>query len=239
MSPSHWHCVNPEIGLWETLYTIRGAWVCRTTALRLREGEWLIFNPGSTLSEAAMRELESWGQPVCLLAPNHFHHLGIRLWQKRYPNIALVASTTAAQRLARLGYANLQPLEILESRIPSYCALLQPAGTKNGEVWLRLQQATEVIWVVGDAFLNVTHLEDHWRGKCFFFLLRLLNIAPGLKIVPTWRWLALSHRKDYCAWVLRQLAQTPPTLLIPAHGELICDRNLPVRLSSLIRQLEA
>jgi hypothetical protein len=66
-------------------------------------------------------------------------------------------------------------------------------------------------------------------------LLVILGSSPGLRIGSGFRWL-LRDRAAYRAWLLQLLASQPPTVLVPCHGEILCDPGLPARLRHLVEK---
>lgn len=65
-------------------------------------------------------------------------------------------------------------------------------------------------------------------------LLKTLRMAPGLSISATFKWM-LKDRAAYRDWLLAQIEREKPTVLIPSHGQIINDANLPARLADLVR----
>ncbi len=204
-------------------------WSSRTTLLRLRSGAIAALNPAPEIAEAEWKEISRFGPVEFLLAPNHFHHLGIPAWKQRHPRARIVAAAGACERLEQKLGVEVEPLYSLQANLPPDCDLWVPAGLNSGEVWL-CRRGRETLWVVGDAFFNLSRTPRSWAG----LLLRLSGTTPGLRIGQTFRRACIEDRRSYRGWVLRQLDEAPPTRLIPAHGAVLESESLPERLRSLI-----
>ena len=184
-----------------------------------------VYSPTRKLGDDAHVRIREIGNPRHLIAPNHFHHLGLNEWKERYPDAAVFARSQALPRLTKM-YPSLgiRPMEELDLSLTAAVSWIEPRGTKNGEVWLRTQDA----WIVGDAFSNVPAV----RGVTGL-VLRLTNAAPGLKISRIWAPIHLADPAEYKSWLLEELGSRPPAWLIPAHGDPISGPDLSDRLRAL------
>lgn len=207
-------------------------WMFSSAALRLRDGTALIYSPTRLLPPGAHEALLAVGRPAILLAPNHYHHLGLSEFRERYPGARCVCSEIARPRLARQGPHVFEPLGALAALLPDEARLLEPPGTRNGEVWLEVDTADGPVWVVCDAFFNVPR---HPRGAIGLFC-RLTGTTPGLRIGATWKWLALRDRARYAAWVLERLRDRPPAGLIVSHGVAAGGPELAARMIDLVER---
>lgn len=201
----------------------------RSAALRLPSGGTLVMGPPPRTPDAAHAELATLGPPELLLAPNHFHNLGLPGWSKRHPDARTVASDTAAPRLRKKVPVAIHPLADLAAALPAHVTLLEPAGTRTGEVWLRVEGPDGVGWIVCDAFFNFPVTPTGPVG----WIMSLTSGAPGLKIGGTFRFLAVRDRPAYAAWLRAQLAADRPSWVLPAHGDPIDGEGVAERLTAL------
>jgi hypothetical protein len=79
-----------------------------------------------------------------LLAPNHYHHLGVASWLASCARAVAVCSEAARPRLVRKVDTPWGELEDLAAALPEDASILVPEGTRNGEVWL--EAAGTWIW---------------------------------------------------------------------------------------------
>jgi hypothetical protein len=175
--------------------------------------------------------LAAIGTPAFLIAPNHFHNLGVREYAAAYPGVRVIASPTAASRVARRCGHEVHDPVVLGAALPASVSLLMPPGTRAGELWLSLESAAGRAWTAGDAFFNIARTPRTPMG----LLLWLLGISAGLRIGASFRWL-VRDRPGYRRWLLDAIATQRPTTLIPCHGDVVADPELPDRLRRLVER---
>jgi hypothetical protein len=115
--------------------------------------------------------------------------------------------------------------------LPANLSLLVPPATRAGELWLSFDSPAGRAWTVGDAFFNIARTPRTPIG----FLLWLLGISPGLRVGASFRWL-VRDRGAYRRWLLDTIAAQRPTTLIPCHGDILTDPQLPDRLQRLVER---
>lgn len=231
MSSTSWRQICADLPLWVCTKQIKSEFSLNTIALRLADGTLLLYSPSRGLGDATHRQLTELGKVSAIVAPNHFHHLGLAETHWRYPESTLHCSETARPRLqARHRDLEFQPLEALATRLSAQSSFLICEGTKTGEVWIEVtaNDGTRRAWVVCDAFFNIPTKGRGLMG----LLLRWTKTVPGLRVGRTFRWLALADRKRYRAWLENCLVQRPPTDLIPCHGEVASGLDLAERLAA-------
>lgn len=231
--PDHqfsWTPIDQKKQIWTAQYYVP-KFKCRSVALKLKSGGCLILSPAASLAKNFHKELPELGKPEILLVPNYFHHYGIPAWFQLYPEIKIVASSRAIPRLKKLGYESIYSTDILPRELPENIELLEPAGSRAGEVWLRVRMEEEITWIVCDAFFNMPKLSPRFLTR---LIQRAMKAAPGLSISRVVKWILIKNRSLYREWVLEQLEKDQPSILIPAHGEIIRDKELPIKLKRLI-----
>ncbi|MCC6648215.1 MAG: hypothetical protein IT374_21925 [Polyangiaceae bacterium] len=188
-------------------------WEVNMYALTLPSGGLLVHSP--TRADGAPHPgLDALGRPEVLLAPNHFHHMGLPAYRARYPGAVAVTSDGARPRLTRQGHADLAPLDAARERLPRGARLLECRGVKTGEVFLSLEAGGERVWIVCDALFHVTRPLTGVLGAA----LRTLKTSPGLCVGQTFLWLALRDRRAYLGWLREQLAAERPATILFSHG---------------------
>jgi hypothetical protein len=228
---TEWRKIEGARGLRSFERIVRGGWSLQSFALPLASEGTLIVSPTKDLGEAAHATLSKIGAPRVLLASNHFHHLGLPEWRRRYGEATAIASEKASVRLARQQPSvRFRPLESVAASLPFGVSFLEPAGTKNGEAWLRIEGEQGVTWLVGDAFFHVLRPVTGVNGM----VLRATGTVPGLRIGGTWFWLAVEDRRRYGEWVLERLQTDRPTTLVVGHGEPLQGADLSDRLRTLV-----
>ena len=215
--------------LWERRLRARNGFELRSAAIELRGGGVAVFSPSSGLDP---QDLASHaGEVRYLLAPNHFHYLGIRRWRDACPGAQAVASSQARKRLVKKLDVPWADLEELRAHLPEGARLVIPDGTRSGEVWWEIQRGDERVLVVCDAFFNLETLPGGMVG----FVCKVTDTGPDLALGKTFKYLALGDRQAYKAFTLRYLEDHPPTVLVPMHGEVARGADLAKRLAELVR----
>jgi hypothetical protein len=225
-----WRAVPDVDGVWCADRVVHGV-PLRALAIRLTGGRLAIHSPIRGLGRQAHGELAGIGVPAFLIAPNHFHNLGLREYAAEYPGVIIVASATAVRRVKRLCRREVQDESALRGELPAGVSVLVPPGTRAGELWLSIDTPAGRAWTVGDAFFNIARTPPTPIG----LLLRLLGISPGLRIGTSFRWL-VRDRAGYRRWVLAALTAQQPTTLIPCHGDILTDASLADRLIALVER---
>jgi glyoxylase-like metal-dependent hydrolase (beta-lactamase superfamily II) len=230
VSNAMWSPVATDPRLWESGYLVPN-FRTRSLAIELQPGRFVIYSPGAPTRDSFVAQFSGRGAPAFILVPNHYHHLGIRAWVQRFPEIQVVCSEAARPRLARLGFERLRPLTQLEPLLPPGVSLLEPPGTRSGEVWIRIK-TDQTLWVVADAFFNYPRVS---RRPAARLMQRLMNAAPGLRVSRLVKWVLVRDRSAYKTWVLERARVDRPTVLIPLHGGIEEDPALPERIRQVMQ----
>lgn len=229
VTASTWERVLPDTPLWSIERKDARGFSLRSVAVELRDGGLAVVSPIRDLDRDAHAALAALGPVRFLVAPNHFHHLGLAAWRERHAEARVVCSPGARPRLYRKAHLEPDPLEALSVALPPAVHVLVPPGLKNGELWLRLRTPDWCVWVVSDAFFNIPVRP---RGALGLFC-RLTGTAPGLRIGGTFLTLAVGDRQAYRAWLQRRLDEDRPLALVPGHGDILIADDLATRLAAL------
>jgi hypothetical protein len=97
---SHGPTVKHTANLWSVQGSMPNPRIRRVMAVARRTDGRLVIHNGIALEEAAMRELETLGEPAFLLVPNGFHRQDAKIWKVRYPKITVLCPEAATKRVA-------------------------------------------------------------------------------------------------------------------------------------------
>lgn len=226
---------NPDWEIFDDERPLLGSGYGRDTRIRmvavgLRDGGLCVVSPGAELEQARFAALERWGRPRFLLAPNHFHHLGIGAWKQRYPDAIVVAHARARRRLQKkvLG-AEIEDIALLEAALAQGMRVFGPPMAKQGETWLSVRTKHGVAWFVTDAIMN----EPRLPGGALGLLLHVLGFRTGLHTNPFFKRVFLDSKAAYKEWLLQELAREPPDIFIPSHGTVIRGTDVADRLRAV------
>lgn len=225
----YWRSVAGWEGIYEMLGS-HGPVPLRAVAVPLEARRVCVYSPLPNPEARAFEELASLGEPI-LLAPNAYHTLGLRPHAERFRDAPIVTSDRAFGRIRHKTQLSVQGLRLLEAHLPPHVSLVVLPEVRNGEVWLSVREAGRCAWIVCDAFLNLEKL-----GGPLGMLLRTMRMGPGLSISATFKWIVAQDRRAYREWLLERIAEERPTTLIPSHGAILTDEQLPARLEALVKR---
>lgn len=198
----------------------------RCTAIRLRSGGLCLFSPVRGLGRDAVGSLRKLGDVEVLLAPNHWHNMGLREYAAAFPDASICTSPGARHRLEQETQLRFQDLTKLQRQLPPTLRFTFPSGLKTGEIWLSIGNARDRAWLVVDAFCGP-------KGK-------KRDRASEPDILGTFPKFSLGDRTIYVEWLERQIELDKPTAIVPCHGAVIVNEQLPDKLRRLIaRKLKA
>ncbi len=227
MSTRSTDCIDEKAGLWSIALRKDSGWNVRTTVLRLQDGSLALFSPTRGLQE----QVAELGTPSFLIAPNHFHHMGVQSYLEKWPEAQVVASAGAIPRLEKKSdIESFGDLALLRKELPENVQLLEAPGLKNGEVLLRVETEKGIAWAVSDAFFNMA---EHVSGM-MGFVVRVTGTSKGLRIGKTFTSLAISDKAAYGSWMRKQFDADKPSVLIPGHGEVMSE-NVADTIDELLR----
>jgi hypothetical protein len=188
-------------------------------------GGVLVHSP-TVIDEGTFAAVETIGTPRVLLAPNHFHHLHLPAFRRRWPGAKVVASPKALPRLTSKGHADLKPLD--EAGDLGDVRLIACPFTRTGETWMVKGDTL----LVCDAFFNVPGPLTGGMG----LFLRATRTGPGVKLGRTFRYLAIDDVKSYRAWCEETLESLRPRRVLFSHGDPLEGDDVLVRLHAAIKE---
>ncbi|WP_422378651.1 hypothetical protein [Roseibium sp.] len=190
----------------------------RCVAIALPYGGTALYSPVRKSSGTA-----SALAPVrFLLAPNHYHNMGLSEHVAAFSEADCVCSQGARPRLEKVTGLAFSDLDRLAEALPGHASLLEPDGLKTGEVWMCLRTEDAVIWIVTDAFCGVQEKSDT-KPKVGF-----------LKPFPTY---GLRDKTVFSAWVQNRLDLETPTVIVPCHGGIVRGKDLKQDICALLETL--
>lgn len=196
----------------------------RCTAIRLNDGRLCLYSPVQGIGQKALQSLAEIGEVAFLLAPNHYHHKGLKEYVKSFPNALLCAPDYAAPRLQKVTGLSFSSLETLEALFPAGIAIVTPDGLKTGEIWLRIENADKTAWLLVDAFCGPKIGKGNAEAE----------IPETLKTFPVY---GTGDRASYRSWVSKQIGNDRPEILIPCHGAVVRAKDLPAKLERLVDEI--
>ncbi len=227
-----WQILDQARGVFAVERHQGGACDLRATVVRLARGDLLVQSPVRGLTDEVAAALDAVGPVRWLLAPNHFHNLGLAPWQDRYPDAVIVGADPARARLAQKSGRTVAGLDALAPALDARVAVFALAGTRAGETFVDVHDGTERVWIVGDAFMALAQPWTTAVGLAY----RAMGFFPGLRVSWSFPRIAVQDRAACRRDLLARLATAPPTMLVPAHGEVVRGPHLAARLTALVEK---
>lgn len=229
-----WQIVDPKCSFYTRQYRV-ASFISRSNAFPAASGQWLIVSPSSQSTDLPKAEgAPTAGNPKapCLVLPNAFHFLGYSVWKEKYPQAQGYAPEGALPRLIAKGCKDLQPLSQLPDLHPG-CSWVELPGLRYGEAWFRILNGAANTWITGDVFFNLRRFSKKPIAR---LTQKLMGSAPGLKLPNTIKYVLIKKRKVFLDFLEKLLREDQPTRLLPLHGEILDDPELPKKLTALLRE---
>lgn len=191
----------------------------RCTAVRLATGSLCLYSPVRGLGDAVWDSLKGCGEVTHVLAPNHYHHMGLRECSEAFPGAKLCCSPQAMPRLGDCTGLTLATLEQAGLELPTGARLLEPPGLKTGEVWIEVASRGQAIWIVTDAFCGPK--------------VKSAGVADRLEMLGTFPRFGVADGEIYGAWLSAALDGLELRMVIPCHGSLVVGADLAPQARTL------
>lgn len=197
----------------------------RMTVMRLADGRLVVHN-AIALDDAAMAELEAWGEVAFLVVPNSFHRLDAFAFKQRYPAVKVIAAPLARPKVELAVPVDGGP-ELIPSGLGLSGEILE--GVKIGEMAFVVAHGDRKTLILNDALFNQPHLPG-FQG----FVMRLIGSTGPLKLTGVMRWLGVSDKRAFRAHLAR-LSELPGlTRLIVSHGHILEGGDVGARMRRAI-----
>lgn len=224
-----WKTINEN--LWACPYEFSGG-ISRSLLVRMGESKFLVYSPGDRETAELAKQIIPEESELFLLEPNSFHNLGLAAWKACYPQSKSVAAVHAIKRLEKKTGIKPENLDELKKALPTNVSLLELPHNKLGEVWLDIQTGNDRVWTVCDAIFNFSQLPGGLMG----LFMKLNRMGPGIEMSRMYQYLGTSNKKSYGDWLLSEIQNKKPTVLVPLHGEIYRDKDLTDKLEAFTRK---
>lgn len=225
---NYWKELSPDIFLY--IYDI-GIGPTNSVAFKLDNNQIIVISPPTRLTEEAFKEIESKGEVFGLVAPNFFHYLGFRSWQKRFPKARTFAPKNAHKRLERKTQISFEPISSLTPFLGDKVKTFEFDFIRTGEVLFLAKMENGWCWYITDLLTNFKSMPGKLSTKLITFL---LIARTGLHTNRMNRNIFMTDRKNMKKWFLSQIDSHPPKVLVTGHGEHMLSSNLKENLLNVI-----
>jgi hypothetical protein len=179
----------------------------------------VVVSPPCRAAAPVFDALSRHGPVRALVASNAFHHLGLPEWKARFPEAALFAPAQSIARVERqTKLRGIRPLAEASAIAGDGLELVDMPHYKTGEVLVRIATERGLVWYVTDVVMNFPKLPPNPIVKLMFGLsgsgpgLRFNNIAPLFMV---------RDKAALKCWLAAELEKSPPSWLIPTHGDIV------------------
>lgn len=200
----------------------------------LPDRKLMIVSPPCGVPAAELKQLEAHGQVIALLEFNGAHHLGLPDCRAAFPQAVGYATPRAAARIRSKGKqpGQLEPIEALRPLLGDRVSVVQVDGDKIGDVLVRVRTEQGTLLYAGDFFANISVLP---KSLLFRLMFKLFDSGPGFKVFRIFFKFFVANRAAMRDSLVRELQSDPPSIVVPAHGEVIAQPDLGPTMVSMLR----
>lgn len=219
-TPNGWTVIDRGAGVLVRPYRFSAQGLANTMAARMPDGTMLVMSPGCRMPDAAYEDLLAFGDVGALVVNNGWHHLGVPEWSKRFPHATLHAPAASLPRLSKKSEVGdaFAPVEALAARLGDRISLREAPGTRSGESWLRVKVDGGHVWYASDILANIPEIPPSLVARAMFGLTRS---APGFRVFHLALMLTAKDKRAVLTALLDDLNGYPPSVLVPAHGDVL------------------
>ena len=200
--------------VWRVEGDLPGMPLKRVMTIAKRADGRLVIHNAIALDDAAMKEIEAWGEVGFLVVPNGYHRLDAKVFKDRYPNATVLCPRGSRKRVLEVvavdgAYEDFpkDPLVSLET--------LEGVANAEGAMIVRDEDGTTL--VLNDAVFNMPHRS----GFTGFVFKHVTQSSGGPKLSRIARWFLVKDAKALRA-SLERLADLPALKrVIVSHHETI------------------
>lgn len=228
-----WTIVDHDAGVLACDYSFGSGGQANTFVARFAEGKLLVVSPCVGLTDGMAADLAAYGEVVAVMANNGFHHLGVAEWRTRYPNARFFAAPLAARRIAKQNAhaGSFEPLDALVPLLGDNVGVRDVQNTKCGESWTWAKAGDGYALYTSDVLANIPKLPNNFLMRNVF---KWTKSAPGFCVFNLALQFIVKDKKATLRTMLEDVKAHPPTVLVPAHGDLLASTDLPAQTEALL-----
>ncbi|KIG17202.1 hypothetical protein DB30_03515 [Enhygromyxa salina] len=218
-TPHGWQIIDADAGVLALTYQFGPGATANCFVAKLASGGLLVISPPPKISTQELEDLAAFGTVEAIATNNGFHHLGLGRWRELFPNARLFAAPGAAERIAKKSNnaGELEPLSALQPLLGDDVAVVETPASKCGETWARAKIQGGYAWYASDILANMD-LPPKFMARMLF---KLTKSAPGYRVFHLAHKFMATDKRAVLQAMLDDVRQHPPTVMIPAHGEIL------------------
>ena len=197
----------------QPLHYLGVALTTRMTIIRLAGGVLMVHSP-IHLTQELLFAAGSMGSVRFIVAPNRFHHLFVRDWQRAYPNAQTFCAPGLDTKRADLNFTATLGEDPPAAWADEVDQVFMRAFRPLNEIVFFHRKTGTVIFT--DLLFNIAHHDSAYAR----FLLRLDGAFHG-PAIPRSFMLLLRRRRGECAAFLQRILSWDFDRAIVGHGDII------------------
>jgi len=211
-----------------------GAGKANALAVALPNRKWMIVSPPPKLTTAEAQALAEHGQVVALVENNGTHHLGLGPCRALFPDAVTYAEPKAAARIRSKNKdpGQLEPIDALKPLLGDAISIVAADGCKIGDVILRVKTERGTLFYASDFIANINRPPRNPFARLLF---KLTGSGPGLRVFRIFFMVFVADRKAAIDFLIRELQADPPSVMVPAHGDVVASADLATTLLGMLR----
>ncbi len=228
-----WDLVDETARLYRATYAFGYGGSATAVLFGLGDDELALMSPpGGWLAPALFDAIPELGRVTALVAPNGFHRIGLPEARRRYPEAPVFAPRAALKRVGKV-VDGPRALEGLGPLLPEGVELRELPGMKRPDTFLRVQAGQGPAWYLNDVVTNLQALPEGAMG----LLLDAMGFREGLALNTFGcRWITKA-RPELAQWLLSELRNQPPALVLAGHGPVESRPQVLARLPGILQPL--
>ena len=230
-----WTILDEERGVLTYEYSFAPGATANAFAARMKDGTMLVVSPPSRVDAGVFDDVAAYGEVSAIASNNGFHHLGLADWKERFPSARLFADELAAKRIVAKNKKapDLEAAAGLQELLGDDVGVTHLPNTKCGESWAWARAGEGFVWYTSDVLSNMPKLPDNFFVRTMF---KLTGTKPGFGVFHTALKFIVKDKQAVLQQLAAEMAERPPTCIVPGHGPMIEEAGLAQRAQGVIAE---
>lgn len=202
--------------LWRVQGDLPGMPLKRVMTIVRREDGTLVIHNAMALEDAAMKEIDAWGEVAFLLVPNGWHRLDAKVFAARYPNAKVLCPRGSRKKVSEVLPPNGSYEDFPADGVVSLETL---DGTAAMEGAMTVKGAGGTTIVLNDAVFNMPHLS----GAQGWVLKNITQSSGGPRVSRVAKLFMIKDKASFAAHLERLAAVPDLQRVVVSHHDTISD----------------
>lgn len=200
---------------------------------KMPDGKLVVMSPPVVTDDAVFEDLAEFGEVGAVVANNGFHHLGQASWKARFPDAHFFAPSQAMGRIKKKSKTApaFLPLSELVATLGDDVSITEVPNTKCGESWCHARVEGGRVWFTSDVLANMESLPKAFPVRQLF---KWTGSAPGYRVFGLALKFIVKDKKAVLGAMRAQMAEAPPTIVVPGHGAVMTHDGLAEESRALL-----